>query len=78
MWINQNFLLAEDVVCEGALNIGFMSLRGSGPVFIQMTTGGQVMNTICNGKKAETCWEILQHKMIYLKTLPRNINGSEN
>ena len=46
--MNQNFLLAEDVVCEGALNIGFMSLRGSGPVFIQMTTGGQVMNTISN------------------------------
>ncbi|XP_072026618.1 BBSome complex member BBS2-like [Amphiura filiformis] len=42
MWINQNFLLAEDVECEGALNVGFMSLRGSGPVFIQMTTGGQV------------------------------------
>ncbi len=42
MWINQNFLLAEDVVCEGALNVGFMSLRGSGPVFVQMTTGGQV------------------------------------
>lgn len=43
MWINQNFLLVEDVVCEGNLNLGFMSLRGSGPVFLQMSSTGQMV-----------------------------------
>ncbi|XP_070565580.1 BBSome complex member BBS2-like [Ptychodera flava] len=42
MWINQNFLLPEDLVVEGALNAGFMSLRGSGPLFMKMEQNGQV------------------------------------
>ena len=46
MWINQNFLLQEDIVVEGNLNITFVSLRGSGPVNLRMETGGQVrLNT---------------------------------
>ena len=44
MWINQNFLLNEDIICTGELNIGFMSLRGSGPVFLNMQTNGQVLS----------------------------------
>ncbi|XP_006811161.1 BBSome complex member BBS2-like [Saccoglossus kowalevskii] len=43
MWINQNFLLPEDLACEGSLNAGFMSLRGSGPMFVKMETNGQVI-----------------------------------
>ncbi|XP_077978024.1 BBSome complex member BBS2-like isoform X2 [Glandiceps talaboti] len=42
MWINQNFLLPEDLVVEGSLSAGFMSLRGSGPMFIKMEQNGQV------------------------------------
>ncbi|XP_033647290.1 Bardet-Biedl syndrome 2 protein homolog [Asterias rubens] len=42
MWVNQNFLLNEDITCKGELNIGFISLRGSGPVFINMQTSGQI------------------------------------
>ncbi|XP_074660116.1 BBSome complex member BBS2-like [Tubulanus polymorphus] len=43
MWINQNFLLQEDLTCEGSLNASFMSLRGSGPLVIKMETNGQVI-----------------------------------
>ncbi|KAK3104019.1 hypothetical protein FSP39_023716 [Pinctada imbricata] len=43
LWINQNFLLQEDIVAEGSLNVAFMSLRGSGPVFIKMENSGQVV-----------------------------------
>lgn len=42
MWINQHFLLNNELTCDGDLNAGFMSLRGSGPLFIQMKSGGQV------------------------------------
>ncbi|XP_041369340.1 Bardet-Biedl syndrome 2 protein homolog [Gigantopelta aegis] len=42
MWINQSFLMMEDLVCEGELNIAFMSLRGSGPLIIQMNLSGQI------------------------------------
>ncbi|XP_052064404.1 Bardet-Biedl syndrome 2 protein homolog [Mytilus californianus] len=43
LWINQSFLLQDDIACEGNLNVAFMSLRGSGPVIIQMETNGQVV-----------------------------------
>ncbi|CAG2213819.1 BBS2 [Mytilus edulis] len=43
LWINQSFLLQDDISCEGNLNVAFMSLRGSGPVIIQMETSGQVV-----------------------------------
>lgn len=44
MWINQNFLLQEDVGCDanGNLNLAFMSLRGSGPCHIKMDSTGTV------------------------------------
>ncbi|PIK53965.1 putative Bardet-Biedl syndrome 2 protein-like [Apostichopus japonicus] len=42
LWINQHFLLNNELTCDGDLNAGFMSLRGSGPIFIQMKSGGQV------------------------------------
>jgi hypothetical protein len=38
LWINQSFLLQDDLSCEGNLNVAFMSLRGSGPLIIQMET----------------------------------------
>ncbi|XP_041460099.1 Bardet-Biedl syndrome 2 protein homolog [Lytechinus variegatus] len=42
LWINQNFLVDEDVAADTPLNVGFLSLRGSGPIFIQMQANGQV------------------------------------
>lgn len=48
MWINQNFLLQEDVGCDsdGNLNLAFMSLRGSGPCHIKMDTTGTVSGDV--------------------------------
>ena len=44
MWINQNFLLQEDITADGStFNITFVSLRGSGPIKIKMEQGGQVV-----------------------------------
>ncbi|XP_052802145.1 Bardet-Biedl syndrome 2 protein homolog [Mya arenaria] len=44
MWINQNFLLQDDVQCDpnGHLDLTFISLRGSGPFNIRMDTNGNV------------------------------------
>ena len=43
MWLNQNFLLQEDITVEGnSLNVNFLSLRGSGPLVIRMEQAGQV------------------------------------
>ncbi|KAL4225721.1 Bardet-Biedl syndrome 2 protein [Mactra antiquata] len=44
MWINQNFLLQEDVQCDsdGNVNFAFMSLRGSGPFHFKMDVSGTV------------------------------------
>lgn len=42
LWINQMFLLQEDLVCEGSLSVTFMSLRGTGPLVIKMDPSGQV------------------------------------
>lgn len=44
MWINQNFLLQEDVQCDpdGNINFAFMSLRGSGPFHFKMDSTGTV------------------------------------
>ncbi|XP_033751915.1 Bardet-Biedl syndrome 2 protein homolog isoform X2 [Pecten maximus] len=42
LWINQNFLLQDDLVCEGSnLHFSFLSLRGSGPLVIKMEASGQ-------------------------------------
>ena len=35
-------MLQDDLSCEGNLHVAFMSLRGSGPIIIQMETTGQV------------------------------------
>lgn len=42
MWINQNFLLQEDLVCEGDLLVTFMSLCGLGLLRLRMSIQGQV------------------------------------
>ena len=43
MWINQNFLLQDDVQSDNAgINFAFMSLRGSGPFHFQMDNNGTV------------------------------------
>ncbi|KAL8584830.1 hypothetical protein ACOMHN_037535 [Nucella lapillus] len=42
MWINQSFLLNDDVTGEGDVNVAFMSLRGSGPIVFKMNQSGQV------------------------------------
>ena len=43
MWLNQNFLLQDDIVIASPLDVKFVSLRGSGPLFIRMEQSGQVM-----------------------------------
>ncbi|XP_005107459.1 Bardet-Biedl syndrome 2 protein homolog [Aplysia californica] len=43
MWINQNFLLLDDLTVEGDLLFTFMSLRGSGPLVLKMSQAGQVV-----------------------------------
>jgi hypothetical protein len=50
MWINQNFLLQDDLNCEGSLNVGFVSLRGSGPLFFKMESGGQVRKDVAEDR----------------------------
>ena len=43
MWLNQNFLLQEDITVEGhSLSVNFLSLRGSGPLVVKMEQSGQV------------------------------------
>ena len=43
MWVNQNFLLQEDVNADAdGINLPFMSLRGSGPFHFKMDNSGQV------------------------------------
>lgn len=48
LWINQNFLLQDDIQCEetGSINLAFMSLRGTGPFHFRMDNHGQItLNT---------------------------------
>ncbi|XP_076343637.1 BBSome complex member BBS2-like isoform X2 [Tachypleus tridentatus] len=42
LWINQNFLLLEDLEVKGKLHVTFISLRTSQLLVINMDTGGQV------------------------------------
>ena len=43
MWINQNFLLPSEVVAEHqALDVKFLSLRTETPLFLKMTSNGEV------------------------------------
>lgn len=43
MWINQSFLLNEDLTGDGDIDLSFMSLRqGSGPLVFKMTQLGQL------------------------------------
>ncbi|KAK7098674.1 BBSome complex member BBS2-like [Littorina saxatilis] len=42
MWVNQNFLLSEDVTGDVDVTIAFLSLRGSGPLTFKMTQSGQL------------------------------------
>lgn len=47
LWINQSFLLQDDIDAEGSLNVAFMSLRGSGPLFLKMEPQGLVIYIHC-------------------------------
>ncbi|BFZ04172.1 hypothetical protein BsWGS_07211 [Bradybaena similaris] len=42
MWINQNFLLQDDVVSEGDLKVTFTCLRSQGTLRLRMSVQGQV------------------------------------
>ncbi|XP_033117827.1 Bardet-Biedl syndrome 2 protein homolog [Anneissia japonica] len=42
MWLNQNFLLEEDLVADGNLDLQFMSLRGAGVLAFKMEQNGQI------------------------------------
>ena len=41
IWINNNFILTEDLVCEGTLHIVFAALRTNKPLHIKMELNGQ-------------------------------------
>lgn len=44
MWVNQNFLLQEDVNPEAdGISLSFLSLRGSGPFHFRMDNSGQII-----------------------------------
>lgn len=45
LWINQSFLLQDDIDADGSLNVAFMSLRGSGPLFLKMEAQGLVRHS---------------------------------
>ena len=62
MWVNQNFLLQEDVNPEAdGISLSFLSLRGSGPFHFRMDNSGQVGAGIFF-KKSEFChyWTCLR------------------
>ena len=62
MWLNQNFLLQEDMISEGAsLNVAFTSLRGSGPVVFNMEQNGQVVHLFLPLSKATENWQTSSH-----------------
>ena len=43
MWVNQNFLLTEEVEpMDGALDVMFLSLRTGSPLALKMDQGGNV------------------------------------
>ena len=47
MWVNQNYLLQEDVNADAeGINLPFMSLRGSGPFHFKMDNSGQVEKSL--------------------------------
>ena len=41
IWINNNFILTDDLICEGTLNIAFVALRTNKPLMIKMELNGQ-------------------------------------
>ena len=53
LWVNQNFLLAEDLKVEAGqpLHVVFISLRGSGPLWIRMENNGQVGRFLAENNK---------------------------
>ena len=42
MWINNNFILTEDFVCDGIINLAFVALRTNRPLVIRMEATGQI------------------------------------
>jgi Bardet-Biedl syndrome 2 protein len=42
MWINNNFILTEDFVCDGIINLAFIALRSNRPLVIRMEATGQL------------------------------------
>lgn len=65
MWINQNFLLQEDLDSKGTdLDVRFVSLRDSGALFLLMTQSGQV--TI-RTDSMDVAGDIVQALCSYLK-----------
>lgn len=43
MWINNNFILAEDLASEGSINIAFIALRTNKPLVMKMDPNGQII-----------------------------------
>ena len=42
MWMNQNFLLSEDIIVQVPLLVRFMSLREGGRLVFKVEQSGQV------------------------------------
>ena len=42
MWLNQNFLLQEDIIVQSPLLVKFMSLRAGGKLVFKLEQSGQV------------------------------------
>lgn len=58
MWVNDNFLLQEEVTAKtNRLDARFFSLRGSGMLFVQMESNGQVF---VRCEDMDVCGEVVQ------------------
>jgi Bardet-Biedl syndrome 2 protein len=42
IWLNNNFIFTDDLVCDDKIDIAFVALRTNKPLFVRMETNGQV------------------------------------
>ena len=64
MWLNQSFLLIEELAVPGDLNVTLTSLRTCRPLQLQMTQSGQVTVRVDD---MELAGDIIQTLAAFLK-----------
>ena len=71
MWINNNFILTEDFVCDGIINLSFIALRTNRPLIIRMETTGQITFKVDD---MELAGNLVQSLISYLNLTDLQIN----